>query len=375
MSFLKQNKIFCLVLFISLVFFITLFYLNSLVKKSLNETELKINRASQNLDSINEELLLYTSLDTDYDIAVNNLAYLADIEKNQKVFWKSLLNVKENHYLGWKKRSPEAVNAEITKLFTNLRNQSNNAQLSLPSEESSSDSGFLNTIEKMTETYGFGLSSYDGFWPNFNDEESMKLDIQGKIIKQLVGFLCNSTDDIYPISLLEIKREPVGKTDQKHIASDKINLDDKSGFLLRDNLELQSLVFEIKFRSHTSHARSFVNQLRPPFLIRNFRVERLLEDSQPSSFQGGAGITPFGDDSEGEPSAKKLLPIVTDVKSDFTILIEYLTSPRKGISLLNLTGLLKEDSNREIYAKFLTDSGNGELIKEVQDSLLNHEDN
>lgn len=375
MGFLKQNKTFCLVILISLVLFIFLFLFNSSVKNSLNETESKINIANQKLDSINEELLLYTSLDTDHDTAVNNLAYLADIEKNQKVFWKSLLNEKENHYLGWKKRTPEAVNAEITKLFTNLRNQSNNAQLSLPSKDSSSDSGFLNTTETVAETYGFGLSSYDGFWPNFNDEESMKLDIQGKIIKQIVGFLCNSTDDNYPIALLEIKREPVGTTDQKHIASDKINLDDKSGFLLRGNLELQSFVFELKFRSHTSHARSFVNQLRPPFLIRNFRVERLLEDSQPSSFKGGAGISPFGDESEGEPSAKKLLPVVTDVKSDFTILIEYLISPRKGISALNLIGLLKEGSDSETYVKFLTDSGNGELIKEAQDLLLKHEDN
>ena len=101
----------------------------------------------------------------------------------------------------------------------------------------------------------------------------------------------------------------------------------------------------------------------------------MLEDSQTSSFQGGAGISPFGDESEGEPSAKKLLPIVTDVKSDFTILIEYLISPRKGISALNLIDLLKEGSNRETYVKFLTDSGNGELIKQAQDSLLNHEDN
>ena len=183
MSFLKQNKTFCLVILISLALFILLLFLNSSVKNSLNETELKINRANQKLDSINEELLLYTSLDKDHYKAVNNLAYLADIEKNQKVFWKSLLNENENHYLGWKKRSPEAVNAEITKLFTNLRNQCNNAQLSLPSEEGSLDSGFLNTTETVAETYGFGLSSYDGFWPNFNDEESMKLDIQGKIIK------------------------------------------------------------------------------------------------------------------------------------------------------------------------------------------------
>ena len=375
MSFLKQNKIFCLVIIISLILFIFLFVLNSSVKNSLNETELKINRANQNLDSINEELLLYTSLDSDYEKAVNNLAHLADIEKNQKVFWNSLLNEKENHYFGWKKRSPEAVNAEITKLFTNLRNQSNNAQLSIPSEESSSDSMFLNAGETVAETYGFGLSSYDGFWPNFNDEESMKLDIQGKIIKQLVGFLCNSTDNTHPIALLHIKREAVGTTDQKHISSDKINLDEKFGFLLRGNIELQSFVFELKFRSHTSHARSFVNQLRPPFLIRNFMVERLLEDSQPSSFQGGAGISPFGDESEGEPTAKKLLPVVTDVKSDFTILIEYLISPRKGISTLNLTELLKDDANSETYVKFLADSGNDKLIKEAQDLLLNHEDN
>ena len=66
---------------------------------------------------------------------------------------------------------------------------------------------------------------------------------------------------------------------------------------------------------------------------------------------------------------------LTPVKSDFTILIEYLVSPREGISALNLISLLKEGSNSETYIKFLTDSGNGELIKEAQDLLLNHEDN
>lgn len=375
MNFLKKNKAFSLVLVISLIIFSVLFYLNLSVKNTLVVTEEDINRANQKLDSINEELALYSSLDSDHKIAFDDLSNLALIEKNQKVFWKSILNFNENHFLKWKKLTPEAVNAEITKLFTNLRNQCKNSELSLPSEKSTLDSGFSNMSETVLETYGFGLSSYDGFWPNFDEDESKNLDIQGKIIKQLVGFLCNSTDDAYPISLLQIKREAVGTTDQKHIASDMINLDEKTSFLLRSNLDLKSFVFEMKFRCHTSHARSFVNQLRPPFLIRNFKVERLLEDSQSSSFQGGLGTSPFGDENEGEPSAKKLLPIVTDVKSDFTILIEYLISPRKGISALHEEKSLWEDANSETYINFLKESGNEELIKEAENLFFNDENN
>mgnify|MGYP001282017735 CR=1 FL=1 len=374
MIFLKQNKVFSLILFIGIIVFAVLFFLNTSIKKELDQTEDKINRNNQDLASINEELSLYSSLDSDHKIALNNLAELAEIEKNLKVFWKSLLNPNENHYVEWKKLTPEAVNGEITKLFTNLRNQSKNAQLILPSEQSSFDSGFSNTSIEPTVTYGFGLSSYDGFWPSFNEEESKKLDIQGKIIKQLVGFLCNSTNAVHPISLLQIKREAVGLTDEKHIASDKINLDDKNNLLLRNNVEINSFVFGFKFRSHTSHARSFVNQLRPPFLIRNFKVERLLEDSQ-VSFEGGTSVGPFGGEGDDEISAKKLLPVVTDVKSDFTILIEYLISSRKGMSALHQKGSLWEDASLETYVKFLTDSGNEELIKEAQDTLFKDEDN
>ena len=359
----------------SLVIFGVLAFLNSSTKSEIEEVSSNINRANQNLASIKEETSLYASLDLDFQVALGDLDNLAEIEKDQKVFWKNLLNQRENHFLEWKKRSPEAINAEITKLFTNLRNQCKNAQLFLPAAENAVDSTFSNESEGISETYGFGLSAYDGFWPNFDEEESKKLDIQGKIIKELVGFLCNSTDDTYPLSLLEIKREAVGLTDKKHIGADRIILDGKTNFLLRSKLDLNSIVLELKFRSHTSHARSFINQLRPPFLVRNFKVERLLDDTEFTSFQDGGGIEAFGDQGGDESAAKKLLPIVTDVKSDFTILIEYLTSSREGLSVLHQKESFWENANMETYVKFLTDSGNSALIKEAEQLHSENEDN
>lgn len=375
MNFIRQNKGFILVVVTSLVVFGVLAFLNSSTKSEIEEVSSNINRANQNLASIKEETSLYASLDLDFQVALGDLDNLAEIEKDQKVFWKNLLNQRENHFLEWKKRSPEAINAEITKLFTNLRNQCKNAQLFLPAAENAVDSTFSNESEGISETYGFGLSAYDGFWPNFDEEESKKLDIQGKIIKELVGFLCNSTDDTYPLSLLEIKREAVGPTDKKHIGADRIILDGKTNFLLRSKLDLNSIVLELKFRSHTSHARSFINQLRPPFLVRNFKVERLLDDTEFTSFQDGGGIEAFGDQGGDESSAKKLLPIVTDVKSDFTILIEYLTSSREGLSVLHQKESFWENANMETYVKFLTDSGNSALIKEAEQLHSENEDN
>lgn len=370
MEFLKQHKLFNVIALLFIIVFSTLFYLSYSSSKEVKDSLAKLSQLNKKIDSINEETALYSSLDLDYKSALEDLENLAKVEKQQHIYWRTLLNEKENHYSNWKQQSSESVNAEITKLFTSLKNQCEVANLNLPSSLNAFETDFSVDTGGEVKSYGFGLSSYDGFWPSIDSNESKSLSIQGKIIKEIIGLLCNSTNELHSLFLLEIKREAVGPTDNKHIGSDKINLEGKNNFLLRSNVALDSFVFELKFRSHTSHARLFINQLRPPFLVRNLRVERLLGDTQFSSFQESENSPTFGESTEDKNNAKKLLPIVTDVKSDFTILIEYLKTTRKGIFALYENKFFWEDIDAEIFEKFLIDSGNEGLIRKTKEFLL-----
>ena len=164
-------------------------------------------------------------------------------------------------------------------------------------------------------------------------KEERLLGIQGKIVKELIGYLCSASEEKHPIELFEVKRETVGKVDKKNIRESELNLTRSSPFLLRSKLNVSSYAFELKFKSHTSHARKFLNQLRPPFLLRNLVVKRISEEPNQ-----GSGFTPTlpGFEMDAQPDSDSPLPIVTDVISEFTVLIEYVTSGKKGLeSLLN----------------------------------------
>ena len=52
------------------------------------------------------------------------------------------------------------------------------------------------------------------------------------------------------------------------------------------------------------------------------------------------------------------LPIVTDVISEFTVLIEYVTSGKKGLESLLNNEFLIERGDYEIFEKFLKNAGN-----------------
>ena len=86
------------------------------------------------------------------------------------------------------------------------------------------------------------------------------LGIQSKIIASIVEFLAESSDSKHKITLMEILRESVGKEDSQHIASDILPVMQTRNKLIRFNDGIKSFAFLIKFKSHTSHARSFINQ-------------------------------------------------------------------------------------------------------------------
>ena len=76
--------------------------------------------------------------------------------------------------------------------------------------------GFGEPVTVDNGKYGFGLSSYDGFWPSFSKQEAKLLGVQGKIIALMIEYLANSSNEKYSITLVQIQRESVGSEDSNN---------------------------------------------------------------------------------------------------------------------------------------------------------------
>ncbi len=319
-----------------------------------------ISSESSKINVLKGDLLLYEGLAEESKAAIEDLQALAKIEKEQHRFWNTILNSSQNIYSEWKTKSPESINADITRLYSNLNDTCKNNNVYFEQNENIAVNIFGNTKETVEKKYGFGLSSYDGFWPSFSKEEAQLLGIQSKIIASLVEFLAESSDSKHKITLIGLFRESVGKEDSQHIASDILPALKTKNKLIRFNDGIKSFAFLIKFKSHTSHARSFINQLRPPFLLRDLIISRSENASTATT-----GITEPNRFTNEAQIKQQPLPIVQNVDSVFTLLIEYVYEVDRDFETF-ITGFLeKEKINEETISKILELSGNSKLGSKI----------
>ena len=298
--------------------FVTLQFVSCNSSSEIESTISLINKENQSIRNLHEEVLLYEGLEEEILLAKEDLLNLSRIEKTQNRFWDSLLNKDDNLFINFKDKSSESINADLTKLYSNLRNlYFQECFVSCENGSSNSFSPFGSSEEDTEKKFGFGLQSYDGFWPSFSKDEAKLLGVQSIIISRIVEYLANSTDEKYSITLNKMTRESVGKEDILHIADDKLDLISEEK-LIRNSVPIKSFAFSISFKSHTSHARSFINQLRPPFLIRDLKVERSVGTDY--NTQSAETVDPFGDASK---DLSQPLPIVSNVESTFYLIIEY----------------------------------------------------
>lgn len=348
--------------------FSTLFILTSGVDEEIEESAKSIEKERDNQNSTQEDLSSFRNLDRDYELCRRELQNLANIEKKQTIFWKNLLNARENHLLKWSEKSPESVNADITRLFTTLRSRCQSAKIELPSNTSKTPTiGFGDTNKRPANNYGFGFSSYDGFWPSFTREEAKTIGVQAKIIKELVEYLTQSVTETQNLTLVEILREPAGAIDLKHVGDSRIVLGPEKILLLRDANRISSLVFQLSIKGQSVHARTFINQLKPPFMLRNLSVKRELAEPVPAPPQQEFIPNPFGPSSSApQPEKSEALPVVKEVYSEFTFLIEYVTQVNFGIENLLEDENFWQNADAEILEEFLTASGNTERVDEAK---------
>ena len=360
MNFLKQNKFFVSILIICVLVFSSLQFISCNSDENLESLSSSISSESRKTDSQKEDLLLYEGLAEESSAAMEDLVTLAEVEKEQHRFWNTILNSSQNIYSDWKIKSPESINADITRLYSNLNDTCKSNNVHLEQSTNNAVNIFGNTKDVSEKKYGFGLSSYDGFWPSFSKEEAQLLGIQSKIIASMVEFLAESSDSKHKITLLEILRESVGKEDSQHIASDILPVMLTRNKLIRFNGGIKSFAFLIKFKSHTSHARSFINQLRPPFLLRDLQVNR-----SENAFVNTAGQSepnPFTNEVQAN---QQPLPIVQNVESVFTLLLEYIYEVDRDFETF-ITGFLENEKvNEDALSKFLEISGNSKIRSKI----------
>lgn len=361
MKFLKQNKLFIGILFVCFVMFTCLQIVSCNSSDNLESIISAINKEVKLVQAYEEDSLHYEGLSEDSELAMKDLKALAEIEKDQHRFWNGILDQNQNIFSTWKNKSPESINADLTRLYTQLRETCKNNNIDLEDKESTNLNPFGENNENENK-YGFGLSSYDGFWPSFSKEEAKLLGIQSKIVGTLIEYLSESASTEHRITLIQILRESVGKEDSQHITTDKLIYSNLSQKLVRFTDGIQSFAFLIKFKCHTSHARSFINQLRPPFLLRDLVVSRSLDGITQvtnSPLSTGPFFTIGNEDKLKTP-----LPIVQNVESTFTLLIEYIYEVDRDFEIFitqSLKNEKKDKGSEEVLRNLLEISGNNKI--------------
>lgn len=367
--FLKNNLLLVVIFFLSLIIFISLltynFHLSEQNQTLISDLKIKYETSSEK-SSIIKQL---SFVDKDFVFATQELEDMANNEKLLNNLLSSLLNISENLFSNWKSKSTESVNASLTRKFSRWRRSCVNAGISLPESGSLSpslDSSFLQQENKpAANNFGFSFTSYDGSWPNFSNSEAKLLDIQSEIITEILDSICNSADDNHTISIVSLKRESVGKTDDLSIGTDELETDNYKEFLLNNVSGVESFVFEIVLRCQTYSLRKLVNNFRSPFLLRKIEISPFDELTSFVSETFSPQLDPFGSPSIVKQT-DKFLPIVSKVDSKVVLVYEYITEINKSALDLYTSNENINDSTKKIFIKWLEDSGNSKIVSDIK---------
>ena len=298
-----------------------------LILLSLNKTS-ELELVSKNLESYQNELfqirtdlkseLLFSS---DLRIAETEWEYWTKLGNENILYWNEFLNSANNLHTSHTTKSSSVISTEINKLLSYLNRscKGKNVTFDVPNQLENS---FIVQPIQSKESFGFGFTSYDGFWPSFDKREANTIYIQSKIIKEIIQYYLSSFDS-ESTNLISLKRESAGSTDSLHIRDDIFYPKSESSSLRSSNL-IKSYLFEITFSGKTRNCRSFINQLLPPFSLRTLQVSR--KTGNIDQLESNLAETKSNKTDSG------ILPIIRDITSIFTMEIEYVYDASNDLS-------------------------------------------
>jgi len=371
MKFVKNNILFLILSGAFGLVFLTLLIFSFIFSGSKDDTQGKIDEIRSDISNLHSQKLPYVGIEHDLKLAATDLDELASIERAQNRLWKTVLAPESNIAINWKPKSEEAINSTLIRQFTRLTNLCKDKNVALPgNRDQGSSSPFGEQPDENANGFGFGMTAYDGNWPNFSNKEAQLLGIQIEIIKELVGYVCETVTDEHPAELVHLTRESVGSTDEDNIGPDRVDLSAVKDLLLKSHVDVESQCFEVCFIGHTSHARTFLNSLRPPYFLRNLIVER---ESTTTNF---AATPSFGPDFSGSNTAadESEVPVVENVRSKFTFLIEYVTSENRNPEEFFRTAVRKDNFDEDLLGEFLLKAGHEKLFKPLIEFLKKADD-
>ena len=305
---------------------VTLFVLAISLNNEIESKESEIQNIQKELKLVSNDVDIEKLFSNDLKLAINELRIWLDHGTKQSNFWNEFIQKEANIVLAHSPQSSSSINTEITKLISYLRRTFDNRNIKLGISQLNEQFLAYSNLEKEKK-YGFGFTAYDGFWPSFDKKEANTILMQAKIIKEMCDFLLDSFEPGESFTLISVKREAAGKEDLKHIGE---NLYQKNNLTetLRNGKLASSYLFEISFIGKSKNCRTFINQLRAPYSLRNLYVSR--QGKEETQSRMNIQIESEQDDESD------ILPIIRDITSKFILEIEYIYD-------------IKYNLNEEIY--------------------------
>ena len=360
MNYIKNNSIFLSILLFAIAIFIALLVFSFVYSDETDRLIVSIKKTQKDINGHRNKILPFLGLDYELRTAKEDLEELALIEREQNRLWKKVLSSDNNIAINWTKKDTDSIDSILSRLYTQLRKLCRDKNVILPGTQTANPgTPFLGNTTPEREEFGFGFKAYDGNWPNFSADEAQKLGMQMEIIKQIVEFLSKSATEDHSLKLIRILREPVGLIDDSNIGDDNLVLEEFNSKLLKPHRIADSMCFEITFVGITSHARTFMNQLSPPFLLRDFVADRDTTNNSSVSFPVIPSLnTPDPDQIDNSKS-----PIVKDVRSKYSFLIEYVTEVDRDHDKFFKSTMNDESIDIEVIKDFLEKSGHSTMIE------------
>jgi hypothetical protein len=317
----------------------------SLLMLSCNQTE-DLDEVIGDIETLDRDLAKgiddgagFEWIEANLDLAREDNKNLLDKRARELKKWREILG-RGDMFAGVEKKASDDVNAEISRFLDLYRKEAGEYRVKIKGAlKTSTDEpkGLFPTedISSGEDREGFGFAGYDGSWPSISDKEARELLKQKLISEKLLLTLFKAKQNGEPMELLGIRREPVGDVDRQRIADEALNVGSLANVLAKREGSLETYAFEVNFLARTSVLRTFLNSLQYPFLVRDISVRRLENSSSGFSATNNSGSnSPFGPNSDNIAVNSKSLPIIKDVGSRFSILVEYVLVVHADLDLL-----------------------------------------
>ena len=338
-SFFKTNFRLIAVGLLAVVGFLSLQIISCTQTSELDDLLSEINSLDRDLSRETQERAGFEWIDVNLDLAREDNGNLLDMRARELTKWRDILG-REDLFAEVENKASDDVNAEISRFLDIYRKKANEHEVKIKGSATNKDDdseGLFpsSDVSSGEEREGFGFAGYDGSWPSISDQEARELLKQKLILEKLLIILFKAKPDGEPMELQSVRREVVGDVDKERATNEILAIDSHAKILAKREGKIETYAFKVDFLARTTALRTFLNSLQYPFLVRDVSVDRA-ENSSSSFTTTNIPSTPspFGLNPENAQGNPTLLPIIDDVGSRFSVLVEYVLAVYPGLDLL-----------------------------------------